>query len=659
MQYLDGRTGIGIDPDSLTCAKSLLYGIHLLRIKPQVETRRRLERQGVADPYAHAEIVMYGEVLVAEPDEAEVTARVDGALPFGGEGKYAHVTRTAVPVCWPTGATTSKKPRPFWLLATPGLFQTQPDRPAWIPDLLEADLLRGAACGGRIAVSGWDIPANVLKRNQVPWLKPRKDRSEEGLRAKADTTLRVDVLFGPPKEGATSLPASWDSWMRGSWPSQRGLCEASLSYGAELNRTSQGYDQGRKITVIVIPNILDSPRLQIPTGSSLRPDCLSRQQNLSFPQADGLILSGVMPNWLASFLTLAAKACRWVAIQYPDYNPTSGCLGLVNAPHIAVVVRCREGEPGVGAVVSWSEEQRKCWLLQKPEQPSEPPIQYANAARDRYYLRHFRIMDLEGRLDCRRLGGVRLPNLAIECGLVVGGQGPIWPYAALTCRAEKEGWPWFAAFNVITPPPRGVVVWTSTNDPAIGSQIPPPEEPLDAVLLGNAPDHAEFGVSARRLGWRWQSLARRARARAPLCHSINMRLQPYQISNEDLSSRIYRMCVEALGIPAAWDHLRQVLAEVDAQRTATEQMTLANKIGDNRTFTGVREGVTGGDNGCLAEEEKRSNGPRNQSDCVLAQCPALTAYGDWRFEPLAVERARELVRGALCRRWDIRLRRNS
>jgi hypothetical protein len=29
----------------------------------------------------------------------------------------------------------------------------------------------------------------------------------------------------------------------------------------------------------------------------------------------------------------------------------------------------------------------------------------------------------------------------------------------------------------------------------------------------------------------------------------------------------------------------------------------------------------------------------------LLNAPVLTAYGDWRFEPLAVEQARELVRG--------------
>ena len=52
----------------------------------------------------------------------------------------------------------------------------------------------------------------------------------------------------------------------------------------------------------------------------------------------------------------------------------------------------------------------------------------------------------------------------------------------------------------------------------------------------------------------------------------------HQLSNEDTGVRVYEMCVRALGVEEAWAHLRYLLEEIDAQRTADEQIQTLSSV---------------------------------------------------------------------------------
>lgn len=61
-----------------------------------------------------------------------------------------------------------------------------------------------------------------------------------------------------------------------------------------------------------------------------------------------------------------------------------------------------------------------------------------------------------------------------------------------------------------------------------------------------------------------------ASLRIGLLH-FSVQSQPFQLSNEDVASKIYRLTVDALGVEKEWQHLRQVFEELDSHRNAHAQ----------------------------------------------------------------------------------------
>jgi hypothetical protein len=225
----------------------------------------------------------------------------------------------------------------------------------------------------------------------------------------------------------------------------------------------------------------------------LSPTSIRHADNqLSLPtEVDGVTFSGKMPNWLASYLTLRAVQLRWVALQYPQYQPPATCARSAVASQAAVVVHSRHDGPGVGAVVSWNEG--TCWLVQESiaqptALPIEPLLQFSWSDRQGYRIVFCTIVENHGQLDCHKLAWLRLP-VPVDVpnssdGLVLAGPGPIWMYAALTVQAAKA-WPWVALYNPRTPGPRSVVVHATPGGPLLGSLIPPESEPADRIPLGD------------------------------------------------------------------------------------------------------------------------------------------------------------------------------
>lgn len=132
----DHRTGIGVNPDTLTASDSLIYGVRFLALRHQV--------------------CLYLEVLLG-PDAPDVRDWLTGPVLLGGEGRAVAV-RTTAPVTWP--ALQGDNNRSVWLLTTPGLFRMES---GWRPDRIPQSQMRAVAVGTALAVSGWDVARNGPK----------------------------------------------------------------------------------------------------------------------------------------------------------------------------------------------------------------------------------------------------------------------------------------------------------------------------------------------------------------------------------------------------------------------------------------------------------------------------------------------------------------
>src|SRR5262249_49094336 len=140
------------DMNTLTAAESQIYGISLLSLRP------RVLRKGA---WQGAEVCLYAEVLPPPGSPSDLSARLTGAIPFGGEGRHVLVQASKPSFSWPEpkdlGALAS---RALWLLVTPGPFSGSGGRESWRPDRIPSDNLRAAVSGTPIAFSGWDIALN-------------------------------------------------------------------------------------------------------------------------------------------------------------------------------------------------------------------------------------------------------------------------------------------------------------------------------------------------------------------------------------------------------------------------------------------------------------------------------------------------------------------
>lgn len=133
----DHRVGIAVNADTFTAADGMLYAISLLSLKP----RHRVSETCVNEACLYAEVQLDDEL-----------ARLlnNTPVPFGGEGKYVHVT--TVQACLPTVTATTG--RALWYLATPTFFPAKGrPLPTGIP-------LKAAASAAGMPISGWDVARN-------------------------------------------------------------------------------------------------------------------------------------------------------------------------------------------------------------------------------------------------------------------------------------------------------------------------------------------------------------------------------------------------------------------------------------------------------------------------------------------------------------------
>jgi CRISPR-associated protein Cmr3 len=186
----DQRTGIEIDPGTLTAAEGRIYGISLLAL------RNRIKHSG---SHRDKEVCLYAEVL--EGPAKGLT--FPDPLPLGGEGR--HVQVRVLPrdrlVAWPQAQSNGD--RSLWLLASPAFLPG----PRALPSVPPPARLIAAASGTPLAVSGWDVARGG----------PRPAR----FAVPAGSVYFVEGPFTPPRDSlcadAEDVAQGWGFALRGSW----------------------------------------------------------------------------------------------------------------------------------------------------------------------------------------------------------------------------------------------------------------------------------------------------------------------------------------------------------------------------------------------------------------------------------------------------------
>ena len=131
----EGRTGIGVDPNSNSAAEGAIYGVRMLVLKSKAGLCAEVSGPAAAlEPLAAATVLMK----------------------FGGEGRHVIVRAEQGCVDWPVVPPGSGKGR-LVLLTTPAWFN------GWKPRRIEPV---AAAVGGHQAVSGWNLAAGGPKPNR-------------------------------------------------------------------------------------------------------------------------------------------------------------------------------------------------------------------------------------------------------------------------------------------------------------------------------------------------------------------------------------------------------------------------------------------------------------------------------------------------------------
>jgi CRISPR-associated protein Cmr3 len=125
----DERTGIGIDPDSLSAEEGLIYGIGFLSL--------------------NKDVCFYAEAVLPTDEAADLFKEI-GTIFLGGEGRKA-VLSVINRVKWPEETPSKPEDKPLVLLTTPAFFTA-----CWKPAVLN-DKLVAAAVPGYVPISGWDL----------------------------------------------------------------------------------------------------------------------------------------------------------------------------------------------------------------------------------------------------------------------------------------------------------------------------------------------------------------------------------------------------------------------------------------------------------------------------------------------------------------------
>lgn len=122
------RTGIAIEPGGTTVAESMIFSVGFLRLQAGVSFR--CELVGVAPHLV--------DLLQAE-----------GALRWGGEGRYVRYSTTPDRIPWPTVEPSAGAAGMFVVLTTPALLDNGWTMSAWQP--------AAASVGSPVPISGWDM----------------------------------------------------------------------------------------------------------------------------------------------------------------------------------------------------------------------------------------------------------------------------------------------------------------------------------------------------------------------------------------------------------------------------------------------------------------------------------------------------------------------
>ena len=183
---LDHRTGIAVDPDSLTAEDHHIYSASFLSLAD--------------DPRRPHSVVLYVEAVF--PTESDVTRWPEAirSIALGGEGRRTTVEPLARPFDFQQLQTESEGDGAVYVLTTPGLFDER------LPAAIAEDVV-AAACGPAVPVSGWDLARGGPKpsRFAVP----------------AGSVFFTTDRSSPPLESLADRPIDrqqgWGAYLRGIW----------------------------------------------------------------------------------------------------------------------------------------------------------------------------------------------------------------------------------------------------------------------------------------------------------------------------------------------------------------------------------------------------------------------------------------------------------
>lgn len=136
-QY-DERTGIGINPMSLSTEEGLIYSISFLSL--------------------NSDACFYAEAVLPQESPIEAFDGID-TVSFGGESRRVLLTCTS-PLIWPEVVPADSGEKTFLLLTTPAFFKGR-----WKPEALTGNIA-GAAVAGYIPISGWDLAKRGPKQTR-------------------------------------------------------------------------------------------------------------------------------------------------------------------------------------------------------------------------------------------------------------------------------------------------------------------------------------------------------------------------------------------------------------------------------------------------------------------------------------------------------------
>jgi len=170
----ESRTGIGVNPDSLTAADGQIYSARFLRLRPGVCFVGEVDVPDTAPPLT---------TLFPQPL----------ALPWGGEGRRVLIECETGGIEWPRLTAEEVGENLLTVLLTPGIYHSRDldRRPLWKPS--DNGGLIAASVGKPLAISGWDMAGNAATRE-----RDRESRSD---------SLDDTVALGRPRPTRFAAPA--------------------------------------------------------------------------------------------------------------------------------------------------------------------------------------------------------------------------------------------------------------------------------------------------------------------------------------------------------------------------------------------------------------------------------------------------------------------